>query len=499
MSEDLVWNILADDTDSRVSYSGSWNLTTGDTLYEDLGGGTLNDLSTNGIVFNNTVHETRVNGSSFTFAFSGFSRVIVYGTIVASPPSAVANGSVSCQLDDQQAVQSPYTLIPPNLSGNNDILCTSGSPFALTSSDHTGQPTSKEHKLTVTIDDLINSRVYVDYLVYELIPDPDTPLDGDVLQIGNNAGTGAIKSQNNIIYSSRWGTGGDSVGLNAGSTSTPGSSVTVKFNGTSIEMYGELSPHNSSNTATYQVDDNDPQQFGLFPPTVFTSNIWTQQSLVNVNSLPPGEHTLVVTHNGSATGMPLTVDYFLVTSLTTAEQQQQQQSPSPTPPPTSQSNSGRNRELGGIIGGIVGGVVLLTLVSFVIIWRMKRRRRSRESSAWEKEEFEPTPFVAVELRVNDVHDHPQRNENGNPANTTLRVGNLKLQQELSVLRDQLFSTDQLIQRHEFESGDSTREWGPGIQLQVHTDSGWRMGQDSGEHLNRHGTGKEEIPPNYTEV
>ncbi|KAF5372137.1 hypothetical protein D9758_005074 [Tetrapyrgos nigripes] len=479
MSEDLVWKVLADDTDSRVSYSGIWNLTTGDTLYEDIGGDTLNDLSTNGDVFNNTVHETRVNGSSFTFAFSGLSRVIVYGTIVASPPSSIANGSVSCQLDDQQAVQSPYTLIPPNLSGNNDILCTSGSPFPLTSSDGSGQPTSKEHKLTVTIDDLINSHVYVDYLIYELIPDPNAPLDGDVVQIGNNGETGVIKSRN-IVYSSGWGTG-EASRFNAASTSTPGASVTVKFNGTSIQMYGELSPHNSSNTATYQIDDNDPQQFALFPPTVFTSNIWTQQSLVDVNSLSPGEHTLVVTHNGSATGMPLTVDYFLVTSLTTAEQQQ---SPSPTPPPTRQSNSSRNRQLDGIIGGIVGGVVVLTLVSFAIIWRMKRRRRSRE------EELEVTPFV---------NDDPQQNENRHPANTTLRVGNLKLQQELSVLRDQLSSRDQLIQRHEFESGDSTREWGLGIQLQVHTDSGWRMAQDSGEHLNRHGTGKEEIPPNYTEV
>jgi hypothetical protein len=151
---------------------------------------------------------------------------------MAFPPSAIANASVHCQLDNEQTSPNTFTLNPPDLSSNNYILCTAGSSFPLAGNNN-GQPASNsDHKLTVTIDGLMNSRVYLDYLVYELISDPDAPLDGDVVQIGNNAQTAVITSQNNIVYSSGWGTSGfNSVGLNPASTSTPGSSVTVKFNG----------------------------------------------------------------------------------------------------------------------------------------------------------------------------------------------------------------------------------------------------------------------------
>ncbi|KAE9400054.1 Vps26-domain-containing protein [Gymnopus androsaceus JB14] len=76
---------------------------------------------------------------------------------------------------------------------------------------------------------------------------------------------------------------------------------------TSLSLYGSLSS-NTSNTATYQVDNNDPVL------------LLGKQPLFTLSDLSVGEHTTAVAPNGSPTGMPLSIEYFYLTSLTEAEQ-----------------------------------------------------------------------------------------------------------------------------------------------------------------------------------
>ncbi|THU85191.1 hypothetical protein K435DRAFT_843351 [Dendrothele bispora CBS 962.96] len=423
---------LVDDTDSRVQYSGQWNLTTGDTFSDDLAGGDfLNDLSSNGDVFNNTVHETRMNGTSFTFQFNGTSRIFVYGTTIASPPSANASGSSL----------------------------------------------------------------------------PDTLLDGDTIQLGTT--DTAVMNSPDVVYSSGWSP--RPVSLNdAVSTTTPGSFVTVRFNGTSIQMYGELLvEQNSSNSATYQVDDSPPHQFGLFPPTGNTSKNWTHQRLVDIDSLSPEEeHTLVVKHNGSTTGMPLTIEYFLVNSLT----QEQQASLTLGPNSTSPASPSANRHSRGeIIGGIVGGVVLLViLLALLWIWMKKRQRNQNR----ERDHLKPTSIVQFPygaefdpysrdgstdrvvdtgISLNPHKKSTNSTQQNSPVSTgreqndelvsQLRWGNLKLQQQLATR-----GGHSLLQQDDSELEEHRR------RARVHTDSGWRMGQDIASNEM-----ELEVPPNYTEV
>jgi hypothetical protein len=66
--------VFVDDADPQIEFSGPWNITTGDTAKDIFGDHGLNANQLNGAVFDNTVHETRTNGSTATFRFNGESK-----------------------------------------------------------------------------------------------------------------------------------------------------------------------------------------------------------------------------------------------------------------------------------------------------------------------------------------------------------------------------------------------------------------------------------------
>ncbi|KAF5357646.1 hypothetical protein D9758_007435 [Tetrapyrgos nigripes] len=82
-------------------------------------------------------------------------------------------------------------------------------------------------------------------------------------------------------------------------TKTPGSSVTLRFNGTAVEMYSALNSTSSklSTTVTRQLDDEAPECFSLIPSDSSISSYISDQLLFNLSSLSPGEHTLVLINN----------------------------------------------------------------------------------------------------------------------------------------------------------------------------------------------------------
>ena len=103
---------------------------------------------------------------------------------------------------------------------NNQILCRAdpGSGFS----------GPGEHELIVNVTFTNSSSPFLfDYLVYET--PPDAPLDGDILQMGNG-GYKQTLEDSHFSFGPGWGTDSN----NATTTSTPGSSVTITFNGKMI-------------------------------------------------------------------------------------------------------------------------------------------------------------------------------------------------------------------------------------------------------------------------
>ena len=66
---------------------------------------------------------------------------------------------------------------------------------------------------------------FFDFLVYESLP--DAPLDGDVLQMGNSFYDFTETQDPHFSFGPGW----QNIYNQAKTTSTPGSSVTIKFNG----------------------------------------------------------------------------------------------------------------------------------------------------------------------------------------------------------------------------------------------------------------------------
>ncbi|KAK7435354.1 hypothetical protein VKT23_019705 [Stygiomarasmius scandens] len=212
-------------------------------------------------------------------------------------------------------------------------------------------------------------RFYLDYIVYESLP--GASVDGEMLVIGSE--NFDASRDPHLTFSPGWVLS-DAWESNAMLTRTPGSNVTVSFNGTEIQLYGDLNSTESSNRATYQVDDASPQSFQLFRGTPAGAS-FTNQMLFNISQLSPDtEHTIVVTLTGTHESMSLTVDYFLVRSLTGEEQASRtSQDPIQTSPSAAQPN-----RTAAVIGGTVGGVSAILIVAIALLLWIKRKRNQKQ-------------------------------------------------------------------------------------------------------------------------
>ncbi|KAF5340436.1 hypothetical protein D9758_013565 [Tetrapyrgos nigripes] len=370
--------LIVDDTDPRLNYTGKWEQTSGSAIQDD--GSTLNDLTYTwlGKIWNDTVHETKSNGSMVTFSFNG-TAYAVFGSFLFTGLKA-PRGRIDCLLDGNP-VPDDFTDMAEDsgsLLGNNILIC--GNP----SLNGTG-----EHELTVKIKNLTHSNFFLDYILYAE-PAVDGGLDengdetspdqngnsSEVMMIGSPFGSLLDDaSEHHLTFSSGWSFD-DEIG--SVFTRTPGTFVSLAFNGTGVQLYGDLGEKsNLSNIAMYQLDDQDLKPFSLLPPNDGSDMFFLQQ-LLNASGLSPvDEHTLVVTHNGTKTGMALSLDFFIVEQASTS-------SFITTPPsstPSSES-SGSRPSTGAIVGGTIGGVILLILLTSVAVLYIRRRRRQEQSTEW---------------------------------------------------------------------------------------------------------------------
>lgn len=176
----------------------------------------------------------------------------------------------------------------------------------------------------------------------------------------------------------------------------------ITSTGTSLTLYGDVIGDGISNSAAYQVDG---AKSVTFPLSSALGNA-TNQLLFTV-PLSAGEHTVTVAFNGSQSGPPLDVNYFLVTSLTQAEQAPSLSNGSETSNGTNGTSSGGGTSSGNesssgsssnaaghtealILKAVLGSVVpvIFLVILFNIIWlRVGRRRREKALNLLAAEPF----------------------------------------------------------------------------------------------------------------
>ena len=164
------------------------------------------------------------------------------------------------------------------------------------------------------------------------------------------------------------------------------------FLGTSISWVGTTEPLsngstivNSTATATYTIDDQDPINFNV--PVSSNSNSYYNQILFDIGQLSYGQHKLVVEYFGNSTSAPLALNYFVqqnapssTTNNSPTSTTSILSSSSPNSSPSSSATIDRKpTEARAIIGGIIGGLVLISLL--LALFFFYRRRNNRRSQA----------------------------------------------------------------------------------------------------------------------
>ncbi|KAJ4498560.1 hypothetical protein C8R41DRAFT_937785 [Lentinula lateritia] len=210
----------------------------------------------------------------------------VYGT----QDGIFSNGQlpfISCTLDGVPT-WSFDDAYPTGLANSNMLACRADSRI--------GGSSPGEHELLINVTNYPNSDWYFDYITYESLNNP--AFNGEVLQAGNAELIDA-SNYSMITFDAGW------TDTRNGTTATniPGSKAILKFNGTSLSLYGDTSG-NVSNTASYQVDNEEPVVFQLpaVPPDLTSL---AKQLLFTTSNLSVGEHTVSVAFNGSQSAMPL--------------------------------------------------------------------------------------------------------------------------------------------------------------------------------------------------
>ncbi|KAK7450601.1 hypothetical protein VKT23_012911 [Stygiomarasmius scandens] len=474
MSQSALW-IAVDDMGEELEYSESpqWMVYTSNAISE-----------VTGFAVDDSLHSASTDGMSVSFRFNGISELGTSRAVVYDFLGFGNNGnpSVECILDQTHAGDSSVSQ-----SAHTTQLCLFN--------DTTLSP--GEHELTLHFKQsgVQDSILYLDYILYE--PLPDVPInDGALLQIGNSLVYSSLSDEqpfeaSHFSVSSGWRI--DGVQNETLSTQSPGSSITVKFNGTEIDFYGQT---NTSSTVTYQLDDQ------AMLPIPFQSNELPASLHLQRSSLAPGEHTLVVMTESNASKTDMTVNYFLVQAPNTQSQDPQTNPPlSSSTPTTSTSPSSPavqtsgDHSTGGIVGGLIGGLLLFGIASY-LLWARNHRRKKNMIR-----ELEPTPFTEADgpSEYNKSGTIPHKNSKGISTRTSpsvanqndseainvLQTGHLKLQQSLAVLLARPLPQCQNPTQDVVEQ----ESWAGPSMPRVHTDSGWRMRETR--------VGYDEVPPDYS--
>ncbi|PVF93961.1 hypothetical protein CPB86DRAFT_71489 [Serendipita vermifera] len=141
-----------------------------------------------------------------------------------------------------------------------------------------------------------------------------------------------------------------------------GSTVSFKFSGTSIEVYGTFSGSTGDPAAiiSFRVDDGTTGTFSLSDTQ---GKMMTNTKFYAQDGLSNGEHTL---HIESLTATEFWLDYFRYKATLTSDSGSSSTS-------TSSSTSSKT-SVGPIVGGVIGGFAGGLLLAFLIFFFYRRRK-----------------------------------------------------------------------------------------------------------------------------
>ncbi|WWC94843.1 hypothetical protein V866_001693 [Kwoniella sp. B9012] len=201
-----------------------------------------------------------------------------------------------------------------------------------------------------------------------------------------------------ISYDASWvsygyGTGGY-YNLTEHMSSTTGSIMELKFNGSSIQLFASINSDHGDYTISL---DRGEQE-------VYSGNNWQlvyQVPIYTVSGLTEGEHTITITNQGVSPQNVVGFDFAMVNSSVKSPETESigMSSTGYTSPPTSsitagagstssgQSSSSLN--IGALAGGISAGVVLLALIIVLVIWFFTRRKKVEDKTPYYSEGYRP--------------------------------------------------------------------------------------------------------------
>ncbi|KAJ8091432.1 hypothetical protein AAF712_013680 [Marasmius tenuissimus] len=377
---DYVRRVVVDDTDPRITYdTGTW----------DFDASSFNSFGERGDPYNQTMKGTNSAQAGFTFTFEG-DFVQVKGAkdnrrIIREPNSTKDSIDLlpkyTCQIDNITIGTVQYD--PFMYATTNLILC------------EQARLSKRKHTVTinVTVDDPRTQVFWLDSIEYS--PLDTTDVEQEVLKV-KSSDTRSCFYHNETKGWETWTSQSEDTRLIW--TVSPGTTMSFRFNGTFVALYGSLThprvPDRHSDfdetTGSYYIDNGNSASFELarsdhLPSSPDNYTIWSNRQFFNVSLEDDGrEHEMVITYSGAHNNPDegpqwLAVDYFYVKNDGMSSKQGNKTTPSDegTPGIESQSDTGGKTPIGPIVGGVVGGIVVLLIVG-VVIWLFRSRNHRKE-------------------------------------------------------------------------------------------------------------------------
>ncbi|KAL0060166.1 hypothetical protein AAF712_013060 [Marasmius tenuissimus] len=372
--------VIVDDTDSRITYSEPWTLDRA----------AFSDYGITGEPYNKTMTGTKSATASFTFTFEG-DFVQVRGAkdnrkIPPSPPSSLNDSlglfpNYTCQIDNHSIPPSPYNINKYWVT--NVVLC------------ERGQLSKARHTLTmnITINDLEKQIFWLDSIQYSPLDNAD--LTEQVLKVDS--------SDSKSCSFRDWSSGSWHALFGVNYTVTPSATMSLKFNGTSVSLYSQSPTKQDGSTydgstGSYYIDNGHSVPFNIpgsrpLPSSPENNTAWANQLLFTTDTLVGGkEHEMVITYSGFTNGSndphPLIIDYFYVT------RDDGRVNGGSTGSGDGTRANDNKVPVGAIVGGIVGGMIALVILSGLVCFMIKRRKRQMDGQSESNDDkLVVTPFT----------------------------------------------------------------------------------------------------------
>ncbi|KAF8912156.1 hypothetical protein CPB84DRAFT_1761418 [Gymnopilus junonius] len=366
--------VLVDDTDAGIQYNGPWFVHQG----------SQNILGNFGIPYRSTLHGINTNGS-FSYSFRG-SRVLITATLEFPAP----DGPFWQCIVDGVVIPSIVYTTPEN---------------RLRYCEEDGLAEDVQHNITVKASVQNQRTFWFDYIQY--LPPVDEPLE--------NVSISVDIPDPQMLFSNGW-----TLHAPGYMTSLLGSTFSFTFTGSSLTWFGfyDNSLPLAATTATYTIDGGKAVAFDLNGAAALRTGVQYNQIFFQTNSLPIGEHTLIVAYQGNLQTAPLTLSVVYIEDGTSYLSNSGSPIPSSSsfhsslsvpalttsggsftstpffPEPsavkvgTAFSKLSPASEIGAIIGGILGG---LTIISLLIVGLSQRYKKWRQSKRAQPEMAEVGP------------------------------------------------------------------------------------------------------------